>query len=127
MKRRRKRTTFPQVDRERHRIGPWAQPPEGNLVPLDQVMPEVVKDLGIEADLWQNELVEAWPELVGEQLATKTRPDRVLNGTLVVFVTHSVWLNELSRYGKKQMLDRVQDRFGRQRVRSIRLQLDPEP
>jgi predicted nucleic acid-binding Zn ribbon protein len=113
------------VDQEHLRIGPWDQPPEGNLVPLKQVLPDVVRELGIAEAVWQNEIVACWPELMGEQLAAKTRPGRVAHGTLVVFVEHSVWLNELSRYGKKQMLERLQARFGRQRIRSIRLQLDP--
>ena len=96
-------------------------------MPLNRVLPGVVKELGIEEEVWQNTLLDAWPELVGEELAARTRPDRLDRGTLVVFVTHSVWLNELSRYGKKQMLQRLQDRFGRRKIRSIRLQLDPEP
>lgn len=127
VKRGRHRNRAAEWEQERNRVGPYDLPQEGCFVPVTEVLPDVVKDLGIEEEVWQNELLAAWPDLVGKALAARTRPGRADHGTLVVFVSHSVWLNELSRYGKQQMLKKLQDRFGRQRVRSLRLQLDPEP
>ena len=92
---------------------------------MNQVLPQVFKEMGLEEELWQMELKEAWPALVGEQLAARTRPGRVERGTLVVFVEHAGWLSELSRYGKREMLARLQERYGRQRIRFLRLELDP--
>jgi predicted nucleic acid-binding Zn ribbon protein len=125
MKRGRQRRRARTWEQERLQLGAMELPADGDLVPVNRVLAEVVKGLGIEEDVWQNELLSAWPELVGEDIAKRTRPGRVERGTLVIFVTHSMWLNELARYGKRQILAKLQDRFGAQRVRFIRLQLDP--
>ena len=85
-----------------------------------------MKQLGLENRLWEEALLSEWPALVGEQVARQTRPGRLDHKVLYVFVSHSTWLNELSRYGQKQMLANLQARFGADRIKSIRLQLDPD-
>ncbi len=86
----------------------------------------VMKGLGLSGLQWTAELAEAWPLVVGEQVAGHTRPGRMLGTELVVYVDSSVWLSELQRYGLKGLCAKVQDYCGKQKVRGIRLQLDPD-
>ena len=70
-------------------------------------------------------MIKDWAELVGAQVAQHTRPGRIHRKMLFVFVDHSLWLNELSRYGQQKMLENIQAKFGSDKIKSIRLQLDP--
>ncbi|MFH0982921.1 MAG: DUF721 domain-containing protein [Planctomycetota bacterium] len=94
---------------------------------IGDIIPGVMKQLGLDKHLWEQAILSEWPALVGPQVAAHTRPGRIERGTLFVFVSHSTWLNELSRYGKKEMLENLQKRFGADKIKSIRLQLDPDP
>lgn len=85
-----------------------------------------MKEVGLEEKLWQQALLNEWPQLVGEQVARRARPGRIQNRILSIFVTNSVWLNELSRYSKPQILKNLQARFGPDLIRDIRLQADPD-
>jgi len=91
-----------------------------------EIIPDVLRRAGLEDEFWEQQLIEDWTALVGQQIARNARPGKVERGTLFVYVNHSVWLNELSRYGKKEILQSVQERFGSARVRTLRLQLDPD-
>jgi predicted nucleic acid-binding Zn ribbon protein len=85
-----------------------------------------MKRLGMERQLWERELTDAWPELVGPTLARRTRPGAVLRHTLVVLVDSPPWLNELARCGRRELLAKLQQRFGRDRIRSVRFTLSTE-
>jgi predicted nucleic acid-binding Zn ribbon protein len=71
-------------------------------------------------------MVAEWPALVGKAVAAHCRPGRLEKGELTVFVDSSVWLNELVRYSRQQLLSNLQAKFGRNEVRSVRVQLDPD-
>ncbi len=115
-----------EVQRERHHIlskmPPSADPPAS---PVGDVLPSLLRQLGLEERVWHQALLNEWPTLVGEQLSRQTRPGQLERKVLSVYVTHPAWLSELSRYGQKQLLENLQKRFGADRIKSIRLQLDP--
>jgi len=116
-----------QVERERGQIGLHKPPPPyDRTASLGSVIPGVMKRLGLEVDAWLQELGEEWGTLVGAGVARHARPGRVQKNNLVVFVDSSVWLNELARYGKDELLANLQKRFGRDKVRSLSFQLDPD-
>jgi len=93
---------------------------------IGDIIPKLMKRLGLEDTHWLTLLAEEWQEMVGEAVARHTRPGRLENKDLVVFVDNSAWLSELSRYGRKEMLAKLQERFGSSKIASLRLQLDPE-
>ena len=114
------------VERERLQVEDFTPPAPYRVTTPEHLLPKVMKRVGLEQPLWEQTLVREWPDLVGPQVAAHARPGRLDRGTLCVFVKNSVWLSELRRYGEKAMLDKLQQRFGRSRVRGIRLQLDPD-
>jgi predicted nucleic acid-binding Zn ribbon protein len=92
---------------------------------VSDIVPLVLKRLGVEDRSWLDRLVAEWAELAGAAIAAHTRPGMFEKGCLVVFVDSSVWLNELSRYGRRQMLSLLQKHFGAERIRQIVLRIDP--
>jgi len=112
---------------ERCRIERGPRPPvraEGEA--LADGLPAVMKRFGLDSQHWVDTLINEWASVVGAAVGMHTRPGRIDGSQLSVFVDSSVWLNELKRYGAKQMLANLQARFGASRIRNIRLQLDPE-
>jgi predicted nucleic acid-binding Zn ribbon protein len=93
---------------------------------MGDLVPRLMKQLGLEDRYWEQALLNDWVAIVGEQVARRARPGRVQNQTLYVFVTNSAWLSELSRYGQKQMLENLQKRFGSDKIKSLRIQMDPD-
>jgi predicted nucleic acid-binding Zn ribbon protein len=115
-----------EVERERYALTRPAPPPPLSASPLAETIPQVMKQLGLEARFWEQTLVSEWHKLVGPQVAKYARPGRLDRKTLYIFVTHPAWLSELSRYGQKQILENLQRRFGADRIKGVRLQLDPD-
>jgi predicted nucleic acid-binding Zn ribbon protein len=116
-----------QVQRERDHIGDAAPPPPfRESAPVGNVLPPVLKKLGLSAQVWLQEAQERWPELVGKAVAAHTRVGRFFRGHVVVYVDSSVWLAELSRGGKAKMLANLREAYGSDVVRSLSLQLDAD-
>jgi predicted nucleic acid-binding Zn ribbon protein len=114
------------VQRERCRLEQSDPLPDDQAaVSIGAIIPRVMARLGLERDRWLGDLREEWPAVAGQDVARHTRPGRLDRERLVVFVDSSVWLNELSRYGARTLLENIRRRFGASRVRSLRFQIDP--
>ena len=114
------------LERERHQLPSNISPSDTKEAEVRDVVSGVLQRLGMDDHLWLRDLEPAWPALVGPAVAAHTRPGRYQNGLLTIFVANSAWLSELMRFGQKEMLSRIQARFGAKNIRSIRLQADPD-
>ncbi len=115
-----------QVDRERFQLEERRPPAPYRVFTPDQVLPAVMRKLGLEQPMWEQVLTREWEALVGEQVARHTRPGRLQRNILYVYVANSVWLAELRQFAEKAMLEKLQAQFGRARIKGIRLQIDPD-
>ena len=113
------------MQKERFATNLPAPPPPFDVHPLGDIIPGVMKKIGIHGRMHEAAMMEEWPRLVGPQLAGHTRPGKLEHEVLTVFVDHSAWLSELSRYGKKQLVDKLNKRFGAGWIKSIHLSIDP--
>lgn len=82
--------------------------------------------MGIKDEAWMATLLDRWGAVAGAQVAKHARPGRVLEQQLIVYVDSSVWLNELSRYGQKRLLENIRNVLPESPITSIRFQLDPD-
>lgn len=94
----------------------YSPPPASSL---NALVPGVMKGLGLEQRLQQSQVFYLWPEIVGKDIALHAQPVSLRNGQLVVAVDHPVWMQELSRYHKALILQKVQARVGAKAVREI--------
>ena len=115
-----------QVMRERFQLEKAEQYAPITDQSLEDLIPSLLKSMGMEQDYWVQGIEDRWPEVVGKEVALHTRPGRFERKQLTVFVKHSIWLMELERNGKKQMLLNLQEAFGAEHIRTLRLQLDPD-
>jgi predicted nucleic acid-binding Zn ribbon protein len=116
-----------QVERERCQIeDPVPRPPAGEARPIAPIVSGLLAKFGIAQPEWLGALQEGWAQIVGPAVAAHTRPGRLDRRRLIVFVDNSVWLGELMRYGRRQMLANLQKQLGPGRIDSVTLQLDPD-
>jgi predicted nucleic acid-binding Zn ribbon protein len=64
-------------------------------------------------------LASAWPRIVGEKLAARTRPVRCLGGVLEVLADGKDWRNQLDEM-KGEFCRRINNSWGMQLVSEIR-------
>ena len=84
------------------------------------VMPHLLKELGLERRLAEAGIVKVWNNLIDPTITAHAQPTGLLrNSTLVVTVDSSAWLNEIVRYRRREILERLQHSFGRDLVARI--------
>jgi predicted nucleic acid-binding Zn ribbon protein len=91
--------------------------------PIAEALPELLKARGLEDDVARASVIEAWPRLVGSQIAGVTQPRLVTeDGTLVVGVTTHGWMSELSLL-ERTLVARINAGEERAKVKKIRWEL----
>jgi len=75
------------------------------------VLPKVLADLGLERRRFDAEVVSVWKHL-DPNIVAHAQPTGLRKGTLFVAVDSNVWLSEMVRYRRKEILDRLQHSFG---------------
>jgi len=95
-----------------------------NLTPLEiarkdsskstkNVLPGVLSGLRIDQRRAEAELVKVWNDLIDPNIVKHAQPTGLNKGTLFVTVDSSTWLSEIVRYRRKEILDRLQNSFGK--------------
>src|SRR5271154_1957321 len=83
------------------------------------VLPKLMKDLRMDDRRAEAELVKVWNSLIDPNITAHAQPHNLHKGTLFVNVDSSVWLSEIVRYRRKEILDRLQHSFGKNVIQKI--------
>jgi len=86
---------------------------------VGDVLPRVTKDLHMDQRRAEAEIVKVWNSLIDPNIVAHAQPAGVRNGTLFVNVDSNVWLAEIVRYRRKEILDRLQHSFGKNLIQRI--------
>lgn len=78
---------------------------------VSQVLPGAVGRDEVLRTAKAQQILRDWPDIVGEALASRSRPDRYSKGTVWVAVQGSAWAQEL-RMRKDMILTRLRARSG---------------
>ena len=70
------------------------------------VLNTVLQRYGLDREIARYQFVLKWEEIVGKEIARRTRPECLRGDSLVVRVSNSVWAQELSFY-KPVILNRL--------------------
>ena len=85
---------------------------------MDDVLKNLVKNLGIEAQLLENKALVIWPTVVGPKIAKNTKAEKIKNGRLFVKAKSDVWKNELMFY-KLDIINKLNSKIGKTVVHDI--------
>jgi hypothetical protein len=83
------------------------------------LVPAVLSELRIDSRQGDAEIVRVWNALIDPNLTAHAQPANLNKSTLFVNVDSSVWLSEIVRYRRKEILDRMQNSFGKSRIEKI--------
>ena len=83
------------------------------------VMADLSKELRLDRRQAEAEVVKVWNKSQDPLILAHAQPTGVRNGTLFVTVDSNVWLSEIVRYRRKEILDRLQYSFGREFIKRI--------
>jgi predicted nucleic acid-binding Zn ribbon protein len=87
--------------------------------PASALMPRVLTELRIDRRRAEAEVVKVWNDLLDPNIVAHAQPTGLNKGTLFVTVDSSVWLSEIVRYQRKEILTRLQHSFGRDFIAKI--------
>ncbi len=87
--------------------------------PAKALMPRVLSELRIDKRRAEAEVVKVWGDLIDPTIVAHAQPTGLNKGTLFVTVDSSVWLSEIVRYRRKEILDRLQHSFGKDFITRI--------
>ena len=105
------------IDQVRYHLD---KPPAPNreIRRLDSILKDVLADL--EEEQCEDVLIlrDAWPELVGKQIASHSVPVSLHDHVLRINVDHPGWMPELERI-KRMLLQKLQSRYRDLRIRQL--------
>jgi len=90
-----------------------------NLKSAADVLPKVLGELRIDKRQAEAEIMRVWNSLIDPNVVKHAQPIGLNKGTLFVTVDSSVWLAEIVRYRKREILERLQHSFGKDLVAKI--------
>lgn len=79
----------------------------------------LMKDLRMERRRAEAEIVRVWNNLIDPTITAHAQPTGINKGTLFVTVDNNVWLSEIVRYRRKEIIDRLQNSFGKEMIARI--------
>ena len=88
-------------------------------MPVAAVMPQILAKLRMDKRQGETEILNVWRNLIDPTLTAHAQPTGINKGTLFVTVDSSVWLDEIVRYRRKEILECLQHSFGRELVARI--------
>ena len=87
------------------------------------VLPNLMKRLGLKERLHETEVQEAWGNIVGEFIAAHSAPVALRNGILYVRVLQPALHYELEQISKSEILRKLRKRFGGKTIRDVRFRV----
>lgn len=86
---------------------------------VGDLVPQVLSGFRIEQKRGEIEIVKVWNDLIDPNIVAHAQPAGLHKGTLFVTVDNNVWLSEIVRYKRKEILERLQHSFGTEVIKRI--------
>jgi predicted nucleic acid-binding Zn ribbon protein len=86
---------------------------------VGDLVPKVLTGFRIEQKRGEVEIVKVWNHLIDPNIIAHAQPTGLNKGTLFVTVDNNVWLSEIVRYKRKEILERLQHSFGSEVIKRI--------
>ncbi|MCK5567660.1 MAG: DUF721 domain-containing protein [Actinomycetia bacterium] len=90
---------------------------------IGSIIGSVVDKMELSKKLRVSNIFNHWEDIVGKQIAKKSKPERLLRKILYVSVTTSTWANELSLMSEK-LIEKINSFTGEDIVKTIRFKAD---
>lgn len=88
-----------------------------------ELLPKLMKQLGLSERLHETEIIEAWKHIVGDFIAAHSAPVSLREGVLFVRVLQPALHYELDRVAKPDVVRKLKQRFGAKVIRDVRFRV----
>ncbi len=89
--------------------------PPQKLSAVKSTLAGLLAKYNLDKEFARYEFILHWRDIVGEDIAKRTRPECIRNGTLVVAVCNSAWAQELS-FNKLVILKKLKAKISHEEV-----------
>ena len=91
--------------------------------PVQALLSKLMPGLRLDQRRAEVEIVRVWQDLMPPDIAAHAKPAELRKGILFVNVDSNVWLHEIVRFRQKEILERLQHSFGREKIAKLVLRL----
>jgi predicted nucleic acid-binding Zn ribbon protein len=85
---------------------------------VGNIIDKVMSNLGLSKRYNEQKAILIWDDIVGERIAGKAKPLYAREGTLVVEVENSTWMNEL-QFLKREITEKLNKKLGQWVINDI--------
>jgi len=96
---------------------------EDRAVRVGDLLPQLLRKLDLPRRRVEREIFHVWDKLIDPRIREHAHPAAIRQGTLYIQVDSSVWLAELHRFHRQEILRRLQEAFGPELIREVRFRL----
>jgi predicted nucleic acid-binding Zn ribbon protein len=89
------------------------------FVKVSDILPAILKKIGLTRKLEEAEILSLWADVVGDEIAARTRAVKFVRGVLYVHVSHGAWMQEL-HFMEKEILGKIAEKAPGANVKRIR-------
>tara|TARA_B110000902_G_scaffold43775_1_gene48240 strand:+ start:5311 stop:5613 length:303 start_codon:yes stop_codon:yes gene_type:complete len=89
-----------------------------NEAPLKEVLDRWLKAYGYEGKMKEIEIIESWPEMMGNAVAHRTKDIYIKNKKLFLKMESAVMRDELS-HGKQVIIQRINEQAGFEMINDV--------
>ncbi len=86
---------------------------------IKDILTEVIQKLEKREKTDSGKIINIWRRIVGEKIASHTKPYKFVKNTLYVYVDESTWVYELSQKYKNNLIVRLNNEIDKQKIRDI--------
>jgi hypothetical protein len=112
-----------ELERERCRLPDPAPPPAEPDLSLRGAITGFFKNLDGQTGSSLHKIFAKWKIIAGENVAAHSRPGRLNENILYVYVDSSTWLAEITRFHSDNILRKIQNEIGS--AKGLRFQVNP--
>ena len=87
------------------------------------LIPRVLVELKLEQRVAESQILKVWQQVIDPTLSAHAQPAGLFKGTLFVNVDSNVWLSEIVRYRRREILERLQHVVGKEMLQRISFRL----
>jgi predicted nucleic acid-binding Zn ribbon protein len=100
------------------------RPPNKTFTPIGHVLESILEQCRSESSGGIQHLIHVWEKTVGPPIADNAQPFAVKGSLLLVHVSSSVWMHQL-RFLKTELLEKLNQGLGNQRIADIKFKIGP--
>ncbi|MBM3707245.1 MAG: DUF721 domain-containing protein [Actinobacteria bacterium] len=89
---------------------------------ISSIIKQYLSGSGIGKKLKRYRIFNHWPEIVGQKISSKTKPEKLFKGILYISVASSAWANEMSLMSRR-LVKEINKFIGEDIVKELRFKI----